>query len=84
MYIVGPLNPKANRERMAQIYFEILLVPAMCVQIQAVLSLNASGCTTGYVFDYGDGVSHTMPVYDEYALPHAIKRLDLAGRDLTE
>ena len=51
-----PLNPRSNRDTAAQILFETFNVPALYTSIQAVLSLYASGRTTGIVLDAGDGV----------------------------
>ena len=79
----APLNPKESRDKMVEIMFEKFGVPALYVNVQAVLSLYATGHTTGCVMDSGYGVSHTVPVYEGYALPHAIMKLGVAGKDLT-
>ncbi|XP_063298721.1 uncharacterized protein LOC134586809 [Pelobates fuscus] len=78
-----PLNPRVNREKMMTVLFEGLRVPATYVSIQAVLALYSSGKVTGCVVDIGDGVTHTVPIYEGYCLQHAVLRLDLAGKDLT-
>ena len=79
----APLNPRRNRERAAEIFFETFNVPALFISMQAVLSLYATGRTTGVVLDSGDGVTHSVPIYEGFALPHSIMRTDVAGRDVT-
>lgn len=79
----APLNPRTNRDQAAQILFETFNVPSLFIGVQAVLSLYASGKTTGVVLDCGDGVTHAVPIYEGFALQNAVKRMDLAGRDVT-
>ena len=78
-----PLNNNLNKEKMAELMFEVFNVPALYISMQAILSLYASGRTTGLVVDAGDGVVHIVPVYEGFAISHAIHRCDIGGRDIT-
>jgi len=80
----APLNPKKNRNTMIETFFDKFHVPAVFVAEQAILALYASGRTTGVVLDSGHGVTHCVPVYEGFSLPHAITRMDVAGADVTE
>ncbi|KAG0369498.1 actin family [Gamsiella multidivaricata] len=78
------MNPKANREKMVETMLEGYGFQGVYVAIQAVLTLYAQGFLTGVVVDSGDGVTHIVPVVDGYCLSHITKRLDVAGRDVTQ
>lgn len=80
----APSNPKANREKMTSLMFETFQVQGLYVAIQAVLSLYSNGRTTGLVCDSGDGVTHTVPVYEGFSIPHAVKKNFIAGRAITD
>jgi len=79
-----PANPFENRKKMYQHMFEEYQFGHTMVAIQAVLVLYAQGLLTGVVLDSGDGVSHVIPVYEGYGLPNLIKRLNVAGRHVTQ
>ena len=79
-----PNNPKKNREELVELMFETFGVPKLYVGNQSVLSLFATGRTTGTVLDSGEGITHTVPIYEGYAIPHAICEINLSGRDLTK
>jgi centractin len=79
----APLNPRRNRDQTAELFFETFRAPALFFSPPSVLSLYASGRTTGVVLDVGEGVTHCVPVYEGHALPHSVTRSDIAGRDVT-
>ncbi|KAJ7697584.1 actin family [Mycena rosella] len=71
-----PLNPKANREWTMQTMFEYFDTPALYLAV-------TTGRVTGIVLDSGDDVIHAVPIYDGSPCTDAIRRLDLAGRNIT-
>ncbi|CAH1761701.1 13073_t:CDS:10 [Entrophospora sp. SA101] len=75
----APFNLRNNKILLHKCFLNVQS-PALFTSIQAVLSLYSSGRTTGIVLDSGDGVTHAVPVYEEFSLPYAIRRIDIAGR----
>merc|ERR1719284_2344879 len=67
-----------------QIMFETFNVPAVYLESMPVLSLYASGRTTGVVITVGDGSMHAVAVYEGYVLPHSSRWSEFGGRVLTE
>jgi actin-related protein len=82
--VTNPPGASMNmRTQIARRMFGTFRVPALTICNQAVLSLYASGRTTGIVLEAGEGLTNAVPVFEGYALPHAMMQLNMAGRDLT-
>lgn len=77
------LNTRENRQRMAQVFLETLGVNSLGIMPAPVLSLFSIGKTRGIVVDVGCGLTSIVPIFEGFALPHAIHKIPLAGNDIT-
>lgn len=89
-YIIAteaPLNPIRAREEMVSWLFNDKKFKGVYVGSQAILAMIGYGQEaqgkSGIVVDIGDGTTHIVPIFEGYALPHAIKRIDIGGQDIT-
>lgn len=79
-----PFNTKQNKQKIAEIMFETFKVKSFALMNTAVLSLFSTGKTNGLVAECGEGVTYTVPVFEGYALPHAMHRLNVSGQTITQ
>lgn len=80
----APSNPTSNKLKMAEILFEKIGLGFFNIEPQAKMTLFCEGLENGVVLDSGDGVTHVIPVAHGYLQQHQIKRLDIAGRHITD
>ena len=73
-----------QRRFIAEQMFDTFNVKSLYFAQQPTLSLFASARTTGTVIDSGHGVTHAVPIYEGYYIPHATLKLDIAGKDLSQ
>ena len=79
-----PLSKRDHKMKIATIMFEKFKVKSLALQNTAALSLFSTGTTTGLVAECGEGVTYTVPVFEGYALPHAMHNIKVAGQDITQ
>lgn len=63
--------------------FDMFNVNGLYVAIQSVLAMYAAGRTTGLVCGSGDGFTRTVPIFEGFALPHAVRKNFVAGSAIT-
>jgi actin len=80
----SPMNPAKYREKTIETLFELFNLEGVYLASKSLLSLYATGLTTGCVVDSGNGVSFSVPIYEGYASPHTIQKLDIGGRHLDD
>ena len=80
-----PINPKSSREKMTQIVFKTFnaLISYVSVGPGRPIALRLQSYP-GIVLDSNDDITHVVPIYERFALPHAIAHVNIAGRDLTD
>ncbi|VFV28264.1 Hypothetical predicted protein [Lynx pardinus] len=87
-----PLNTMSNKEKMSQILFETFNVPALYLANLGVLSLYASGQTSGTAIESGEGMTerqsapgmtYFVPIIDGCPFHQSTIQTDMAGQDLT-
>ncbi len=79
----NPINVKQNRLQLAEMFFEKLSAESIAIMNGACLSLFSTGKTKGLVVEIGEGATHTVPIYEGFALQHAALTNDIAGQDIT-
>lgn len=67
-----PLNPKEKKIDIGKVMFESLKVQSLSIMNSAVLSLFSTGRTSGLVIESGQGVTYAVPIFEGYAIHHAI------------
>jgi len=80
-----PLGQSAYpaRQWMTEVMFEKFKVKSLAIFNTAVLSLFSTGRTRGLVVESGEGLTQAVPVFEGYAIPHAIFKMEVAGYDIT-
>lgn len=78
-----PLNKRINREKITELMFETFSSGGFYLANSSVMSLFATGRTSGIVIESGLNETSVVPIYEGYALPQATLKLPIGGEEIT-
>ncbi|XP_060809595.1 uncharacterized protein LOC132903947 [Amyelois transitella] len=84
VHAVNPMSNIKEKKKMAEILFEVFAIKGLYIAKAPILSLFASGRTSGLVWGNGYSCCCATPVFEGFPLKHAIVSTELSGAAITE
>ncbi|MFX0058101.1 MAG: actin, cytoplasmic 2 [Candidatus Hodarchaeota archaeon] len=84
LFAIHPLFPHQDLARLFDIFLDHYQCNAFYPVLDSMLTLYSGGFQTGLVIEIGDSITRIVPIYEGYKLDHAIRILDIGGRELTK
>jgi len=84
LIIDPPMNDKEYKKELADRLFEEVKVASILFMNSSILSLFATGQTTGFVVESGHGFTSTLPIFEGYPLNYALNSSRVAGKDIDQ
>mmetsp|Transcript_27238 Transcript_27238/g.65600 ORF Transcript_27238/g.65600 Transcript_27238/m.65600 type:complete len:393 (+) Transcript_27238:51-1229(+) len=72
-----------DRMWMVEVMFENFKVRSLSIFNTGVSALFSTGKTRGLMVESGEGCTHSVPIFEGYAIPHATFPVAVAGQDIT-
>ena len=84
LLISEPINNKlSNSEKISEILFEKMNIPALIFAKQPLLSLISTGYSTGVVLESGSDITQSCVSCEGYLIKNSFFRCDYGGKDVT-
>lgn len=78
-----PLTSLDQRQRTTTLLFETFNTMALYFLLSGTAVVMASGQETGVAVSIGAHLTHVVPVYEGFPVPHGITRMSFGGEDLS-
>ncbi|MBN2156529.1 MAG: rod shape-determining protein [Candidatus Lokiarchaeota archaeon] len=84
IYPENALTPLDTKKYITRLFFETYRVRSVYIANAPVMALFSAGLTTGMLVESGEGLTWIVPIIDGEVVTHAVQKLTLSGKDVSE